>query len=64
MAGLAGDDPVPLEGQLLAIRGRVLAGRGEPESGRLRLEEALTILRRLGARADVVETERLVAALG
>jgi hypothetical protein len=52
------------EARLLQVSSRVHAERGEPEPARERLEEALAILRRLGARKDIERTEQLLATLG
>jgi hypothetical protein len=40
------------------------AERGEPERARERLEAALAIFRRLGARKDIERVEQLLSRLG
>jgi len=43
------------------ITQRVSGFEGEPEHGRQRLEQALAIYRRLGAKKDVERTEQVLA---
>jgi hypothetical protein len=52
------------EARLLAVYGRLHAQQGQPEQARQRLEAALAIFRRLGARKDAERTEHQLAALG
>jgi len=52
------------EGRLLQVYSWLHQGRGEPEAARKRLEAALAIFRRLGARKDLDRTEQLLATLG
>jgi tetratricopeptide (TPR) repeat protein/transcriptional regulator with XRE-family HTH domain len=52
------------EARLLQVYGSLHVERGEPEQARERLEAALAIFRRLGARKDIERTEHLLAALG
>ncbi len=52
------------EGRLLAVYGRLQLARGDVNSARERLQAALAIFRRLGARKDLEQTELLLAALG
>ena len=51
------------EGRLLKVYGQLHLARGEPAAARVRLEEAHTIFRRLGARRDLEHVEQLLAAL-
>ena len=61
---LARSMPYPYaEARLLHVHGQLLAVQGEPELARKRLEAALAIFRRLGARKDLERTEQLVATL-
>ena len=53
-----------LEEGLLRVYGQLHRARGEPAAARVRLEEAHTIFRRLGARRDLEHVEQLLAALG
>jgi uncharacterized protein HemY len=52
-----------VEGRLLHVYGTMLAREGQPVPARQRLEEALAILRRLGARKAAVQVESSIAAL-
>jgi tetratricopeptide (TPR) repeat protein len=52
-----------VEGRLLHVSGTMHARKGQPVPARQRLEEALAILRRLGARGAAVPVERSIAAL-
>jgi tetratricopeptide (TPR) repeat protein len=62
--GLAREMPNPYaEARLLQVYGALLAGRGDLEPACTRLEEALTIFQRLGARKDDEEVERGLAAI-
>jgi tetratricopeptide (TPR) repeat protein len=61
---LAPSLPFPYgEARLLHIYGRLHLQRGEPAAARERLEAALAIFRRLGARKDTERAEQLLAAL-
>jgi predicted nucleotidyltransferase len=51
------------EARLLDVYGRLHTQKGEPEAARERLEGALAIFRRLGARTDVERTEQAIADL-
>jgi hypothetical protein len=51
------------EGRLLEVYGRLHLAGGEPTAARERLEAALAVFRRLGARKDIERTERLLATL-
>jgi hypothetical protein len=51
------------EARLLHVYGEVHAGKGEPGPARERLEAALAIFRRLGARKDAERVEQDLAAL-
>lgn len=65
-AGLALARAMPhpyVEALLLHLDGERRALRGEGERARGRLQRARAILRRLGARRDAAETERVLAAL-
>jgi tetratricopeptide (TPR) repeat protein len=56
--------PYPyMEGRLLQVYGRMHARTGEPHLARERLEAALAIFRRLGARKDIEQVEQAVAAI-
>jgi hypothetical protein len=46
------------EGRLLHVYGRMHVAKGEPGPARQRLEAALALFRRLGARLDVERVER------
>jgi hypothetical protein len=52
------------EGRLLEVYGRLQLVCGEPLAARERLEAALALFHRLGARKDAERTEHLLAALG
>ncbi len=52
------------EGRLLEVCGRLHLERGEITAARERLEAALAIFERLGARKDRERTEQFIAALG
>jgi tetratricopeptide (TPR) repeat protein len=61
---LAGPMPYPYgEGRLLAVYGQLHLQRGERGPARERLEAALAIFQRLGARKDAAQVEQAVAAL-
>jgi tetratricopeptide (TPR) repeat protein len=61
---LARSMPYPYaEGRLLHAYGEMHAQKGEPEPARERLEAALAIFRRLGARKDAERTEGALTAL-
>jgi tetratricopeptide (TPR) repeat protein len=65
--GLALARPMPYpyaEARLLQVYGQLHTQKDEPELARERLEAALAIFRRLGARKDTERTEQLLAALG
>jgi tetratricopeptide (TPR) repeat protein len=51
------------EARLLQVHGQLHAEQGEPEQAQERLEAALAIFRRLGARKDVERTEQVLATL-
>jgi uncharacterized protein HemY len=51
------------EARLLYVYGEMHAQQGEPEAARERLEAALAIFRRLGARKDAERAEQALAAL-
>jgi hypothetical protein len=51
------------EARLLHVYGEMHARKGEPEPARERLEAALAIFRRLGARKDVERVEQVLSAL-
>jgi tetratricopeptide (TPR) repeat protein/transcriptional regulator with XRE-family HTH domain len=51
------------EGRLLHVYGQMLVATGKVRSARDRLEAALALFRRLGAREDVMRVERAIAAL-
>jgi hypothetical protein len=51
------------EGRLLHAYGLLRARQGQPVQARERLEGALAIFRRLGARPDIERAERDMAAL-
>lgn len=51
------------EGRLLHVYGQMHAVKGKPEPARERLEAALAIFRRLGARRDAERVEQMIAAL-
>ena len=51
------------EGRLLHVYSEMHAQKGEPEPARERLEAALAIFRRLGARKDAERTEQALADL-
>jgi tetratricopeptide (TPR) repeat protein len=64
-ATLAHAMPYPYaEGRILCEDGLLRLQRGEPGSARERLEAALTIFGRLGARKDLERVEHLLSALG
>jgi hypothetical protein len=52
------------EARLLHVYGAMHLQKGEPGPARERLEAALAIFRRLGARKDAERTKQLLAALG
>jgi tetratricopeptide (TPR) repeat protein len=52
-----------VEGRLLHVYGAMHATTGQPVAARQRLEEALAILQRLGARRAAAQVERSIAAL-
>jgi len=52
------------EGRLLQVSGMLHSKKGEPGPARERLEAALAIFRRLGARKDVERAEQLLFTLG
>jgi tetratricopeptide (TPR) repeat protein len=52
------------EARLLHLSGRLHADRGQPAAARERLATALAIFQRLGARTDVEQVERDLAARG
>jgi tetratricopeptide (TPR) repeat protein len=52
------------EARLLQAYGELFAQTGQPEAARERLEEALAIFQRLGARGDVVRAEQVLSSLG
>jgi hypothetical protein len=59
---LARSMPYPYgEGRLLHAAGEMHVRKGEPEPARQRLEAALAIFRRLGARKDAERVERALA---
>src|SRR5207245_1489607 len=61
---LAHSMPYPYaEARLLHVYGAMHAQKGEPEPARERLEAALAIFRRLGARKDAERTEQALADL-
>jgi tetratricopeptide (TPR) repeat protein len=61
---LARGMPYPYaEARLLHVSGALHAQKGEPEPAHQRLEEALAIFRRLGARKDVERVEQATAEL-
>jgi len=61
---LAHSMPYPYaEAHLLHVYGAMHAQRGEPEPARERLEAALAIFRRLGARKDAERVEQALADL-
>jgi tetratricopeptide (TPR) repeat protein len=61
---LAREMPNPYaEARLLQVYGALLARRGEAEPACARLEEALAIFQRLGARKDSEQVERDLAAI-
>ena len=51
------------EGRFLHVYGLMLARKGEPVPARERLEAALAIFQRLGARKDAERTEQAIADL-
>jgi tetratricopeptide (TPR) repeat protein/transcriptional regulator with XRE-family HTH domain len=51
------------EGRLLHVYGQMLVATGKVKFARDRLEAALALFRRLGAREDVMRVERAIAAL-
>jgi tetratricopeptide (TPR) repeat protein len=51
------------EGRLLHVYGDLHVQKGEPEPARVRLEAALAIFRRLGARKDVERVEQALVAI-
>lgn len=51
------------EARLLAASGEMYAQKGEPERARERLDAALAILQRLGARKDAERTARIISHL-
>jgi hypothetical protein len=51
------------EARLLHVCGRLHIQKGEPEAARERLEAALAIFRRLGARVDVALAEQALSTL-
>jgi hypothetical protein len=51
------------EGRLLYVYGELHTQKGEPGPARERLEAALAIFRRLGARKDVERAEQAIGAL-
>ena len=56
--------PIPYsEALLLEVGGQIHAHQGEPEQARERLQEALAIFRRLGARKDAERTEQSLERL-
>jgi tetratricopeptide (TPR) repeat protein len=62
---LARSMPYPYaEARLLHVYGLVHVEQGEPEAARERLEAALAIFRRLGARKDMERTEQMLTSLG
>jgi tetratricopeptide (TPR) repeat protein len=64
-ASLARSMPYPYaEAHALCEYGVLHAKKGEPQRARGRLEEALAIFRRLGARKDLERTEQLLTTLG
>jgi tetratricopeptide (TPR) repeat protein len=59
---LAGSIPCPYcEGRLLHVYGLLYIRQEQPALARARLEAALAIFRRLGARTDIEQSERLLA---
>ena len=52
-----------VEGRLLHVSGTLLARTGQPVPARQQLEEALAILRRLGARRAAAQVESSIATL-
>jgi hypothetical protein len=65
--GLALARPMPYpygEGRLLETYGLLHMQEQQAHLTRERLDEALTIFRRLGARKDIERTEQLLATLG
>jgi tetratricopeptide (TPR) repeat protein len=52
-----------VEGRLLHVSGTMLARKGQPVPARQRLEEAVAVLRRLGARKAAAQVESSIAAL-
>jgi tetratricopeptide (TPR) repeat protein len=62
---LARSMPYPyVEARTLQVYGLLHRERGEPQAAREKLEAALAIFRRLGAREDVERTEQLLATPG
>jgi tetratricopeptide (TPR) repeat protein/transcriptional regulator with XRE-family HTH domain len=62
---LARGMPYPYgEGRLLHVYGEMHIQKGDPAPARKRLEEALAIFQRLGARTDRERTEQLLTTLG
>jgi uncharacterized protein HemY len=51
------------EARVLAVCGDLHAGKGDPAAARARLEDALTIFRRLGACKDVERVGQAIVAL-
>jgi hypothetical protein len=51
------------EARALRVHGYLHRQKGEPQQARERLEAALAIFRRLGARKDIEQTEQMLAAL-
>lgn len=61
---LARSMPYPYaEARLLCVYGEMHAQNGEPQPARERLQAALTIFQRLGARKDAEQTKHAVANL-
>jgi hypothetical protein len=51
------------QARLLQVSGEMHVKRGEPQPARERLEAALAIFRRLGARKDIERLEQMLAGL-
>jgi hypothetical protein len=61
---LAQSMPYPYgQARLLQVYGEMHVKRGEPQPARERLEAALAIFRRLGARKDIERVEQMLAGL-
>jgi hypothetical protein len=61
---LARSMPYPYaEGRLLHVYGELHVAKGEPVPARERLEAALALFQRLGARKDVERVEQVIAVI-